>query len=205
MTDSIYDQLNAYGTVAKQRFVETFSGDALDTDRWEQTIVGSSTGAMADSVNGGYLLSVNASGASIAIHFNDKTQYSGASSTFISVVDSTVASDPLTQWGLVEDKANIGLLNSKSGYIFGISNNVHYCYTANGTRGYTNMSISVDGDAHAYQAVRSGSNCEFYYDGVLNATRTDYLPTVALQPAFQLQWNSQADTSNIRYMECYNT
>ena len=188
----------------KQHFIEWFSGKSLPS-YWTQTVVGSSTGAMADSVDGGYLLSVNASGANVSIHFNDKTQYSGTSSTFTSVVDSTVASDPLTQWGLVEDKANIGLLNAKSGYIFGISNNVHYCYTADGTRGYTNMSIPVDGNAHAYKAVRAGSNCEFYYDGALNATRTDYLPTVALQPAIRCEWQSSAETIKIRYLECYNT
>ena len=39
MTDSIYDQLNAYGTVAKQRVVENFSGSALDTDRWATKIM----------------------------------------------------------------------------------------------------------------------------------------------------------------------
>ena len=40
MTDSIYDQLNAYGTVAKQRVVETFSGGVLDTDRWATNQMG---------------------------------------------------------------------------------------------------------------------------------------------------------------------
>ena len=60
MTKSIYDQLNASGTIAKQRVVETFSGDALDTDRWQLTqIVSTCTATMADSNDGGLLLSTD--------------------------------------------------------------------------------------------------------------------------------------------------
>ena len=61
MTKSIYDQLNASGTVAKQRFVETFSGDALDTNRWSSHGSGSAT--MSDTVNGGLLLTSPTNGA----------------------------------------------------------------------------------------------------------------------------------------------
>ena len=58
MTKSIYDQLNASGTVAKQRMVETFTGDALDTDRWNTTnVTGTGTFAMNDSVDGGFSIS----------------------------------------------------------------------------------------------------------------------------------------------------
>jgi len=63
MTDSIYDQLNASGTVAKQRFVETFSGGLLDTDRWrENDIAGSCTRGISDIADGGYKLIAPATG-----------------------------------------------------------------------------------------------------------------------------------------------
>ena len=192
----------------KQHFVEWFTGKG-GTNKpnfaWDRTVNGA-TATMVDDVDGGFGFNITASGQNIANHFNNKTQYSGTSSTFISVLQAPSASTTLTQWGLVEDKANIGLLNNKSGYIFGISGNAHYCYTGDATgRGYTDMSTTVDGDAHAYKAVRAGSNCEFYYDGALNTTRTDYLPTVALQPAIRCEWQSSAETIKIRYLECYNT
>ena len=191
----------------KQHFVEWFSGKG-GTNKpnfaWDRTVNGA-TATMVDDIDGGFGFNITASGQNIANHFNNKTQYSGTSSTFISVLQAPSSSATLTQWGLVEDKANIGLLNGKSGYIFGISVNAHYCYTANGTRGNTNMSTTVDGNAHSYKAVRAGSNCKFYYDGVLNVTRTDYLPTVALQPAIRCEWSGSAETIKIRYMEAYNT
>ena len=86
MTDSIYDQLNAYGTVAKQRVVETFSGDALDTDRWDQSNT-NGTQAMADSIDGGLLMSTTSSGSSISyIDFADKKQFSNTGSVMIAVM-----------------------------------------------------------------------------------------------------------------------
>ena len=55
MTLSIYNQLNPLNEIAKQRMVETFSGDALDTDRWNTVNVsGTNTFAMSDSVYGGF-------------------------------------------------------------------------------------------------------------------------------------------------------
>ena len=76
MTDSIYDQLNAYGTVAKQRVVETFSGDALDTDRWENGFGANCTPTMG--YNGTEGVSFVTNGTSNAIYmagFDNKRQY----------------------------------------------------------------------------------------------------------------------------------
>ena len=92
MTKSIYDQLNAHGTVAKQRFVDTFSGRQYDDDRWFY-ILFNGTGAvvMSDEVDGGFKMSSTATGATseCMIAFDDKRQYSHTGSTWIAVVKST--------------------------------------------------------------------------------------------------------------------
>ena len=80
MTKSIYDQLNASGTVAKQRFVETFSGSLLDTDRWDIYNSGTVPQGMADSIDGGYYITTTNSWDQVRLNFNDKRQFSGAGS-----------------------------------------------------------------------------------------------------------------------------
>ena len=77
MTKSIYDQLNASGTVAKQRVVETFSGDALDTDRWnENESNGTNTFGMADSVDGGYTMTADLNWHSYKIECDSTYKFS---------------------------------------------------------------------------------------------------------------------------------
>ena len=88
MTKSIYDQLNASGTIAKQRVVENFSGWQYDNDRWfAQNIGGGScTVTMADSDNGGLLLATvdGSSSPSIYLGFDNICQYNPSGFRFIS-------------------------------------------------------------------------------------------------------------------------
>ena len=81
MTTSLHE-LFASNTKPRTRFVEHFSGDALDTLRWDTTLVNNGTVAMSDTSNGGLILSTGTSSgtSSAQIDFGDIKQFGGGSS-----------------------------------------------------------------------------------------------------------------------------
>ena len=209
MTKSIYDQLNAYGTVAKQRFVENFSGDALDTDRWNT----SGTVAMADEVDGGVnILTGTGSYASAHINFTLKRQYSATGSRFISV-------HRINQAGTLHHNSGVGLVRENRGdsggeqaviltsNASGWSNWGLRTYASASSGGSTEGSVATDTSYHTFEVVLA-SDVKSYIDGVLDVTRTTTLPTNALQPCYGLQKISSGSTPisyNAVYCEAYNT
>ena len=58
---SLYELTNSWDKPARIRFVDTFSGDALDTNRWVLNQIGGSicTATIDDSINGGLKMYVN--------------------------------------------------------------------------------------------------------------------------------------------------
>ena len=89
MTTSLHE-LFASNTKPRTRFVEHFSGDALDTLRWDTTLVNNGTVAMSDTSNGGLILSTGTSSgtSSAQIDFDDKKQFGGGSSIIWSAIHS---------------------------------------------------------------------------------------------------------------------
>ena len=209
MTDSIYDQLNAHGTVAKQRFVETFSGDALDTDRWATTLV-SGTVSMSDSVDGGIKLSTSGVNQKATIHFNGKKQYAHNGSVLLSVFkfDSTQAST-IQSIGFVDvptDGARTYGANS-AGFSDVVNQGIIYVDHGDGSGAVinTNSGVSVDTNWHVGKITLDGSSLITQIDGVaIGSTITTDLPTTRLQPVAHID---SGVTKNllINYMECYNT
>ena len=207
MTDSIYDQLNAYGTVAKQRFVENFSGSALDTDRWATNHTLSGTSNMSDTVNGGVALSTGVTNASVsAIDFNDIRQYSPTGSVMILVAQR----DNDNQYSECYLR-NTDIRGSNTDY----AEIYHRIDSANirlQTRDNAGSSTNVDtGVARnvnemLYKLECLASTCELSLDGVLKATSGTNLPSLKLQAGLKTQNTSAADRIlNVRYVECYNT
>jgi len=83
---SLYEQLFPLTTVMKQRFVENFSGDSLDTNRWFfQSIAAGASAVIADTVDGGLQMTTT-DGASPSgyLGFDNKCQYNPAGFRFIS-------------------------------------------------------------------------------------------------------------------------
>jgi len=209
MTDSIYDQLNAYGTVAKQRFVENFSGNVLDTDRWDFSPILSGTQAMADEVDGGLLMSTTATNSSESyIDFADKKQFSNTGSVMIAVMKhgSTTGGESYT-----------GL---QSGYKQGNGQGA-WSYVNDGWKGSVFNFQTADGSSNTWiqtGCVASDTNCHTHkieltssagslqIDGTTTVTSTTTLPQTRLQPSVGINTTTSTNrTLNIRYMECYNT
>jgi len=209
MTDSIYDQLNAYGTVAKQRFVETFSGDALDTDRWDFSPLFSGTQAMSDEVDGGLLMSTTATNTSESyIDTNNIKQFSPTGAVMIAVIKhgSTTGGESYTglqsgykqgngqgAWSYVND--------SWKGSVFNFQTD-----DGNNNTWIETGCVASDTNWHTHKIELTSSSGSLQIDGNTTVTSTTNLPAVALQPSVGINNSSAVNrTLNIRYMECYNT
>ena len=206
MTDSIYDQLNASGTLAKQRFVETFSGDALDTDRWDIYNSGTVPQGMADSIDGGYYITTTNSWDQVRLNFNDKRQFSPVSSKFIAMMKYTnSAAASAGGAGLIYDKTSAEL-TSNNGIGWSLSANNHYFVTGDGTnRQVTTTGVTIDNAYHTYTGELNRSSGIGTIDGTTTFTNSTYVPhcNSKLQPSV---WHkSGAETFNINYYEAYNT
>ena len=215
MTDSIYDQLNASGTVAKQRVVETFSGDALDTDRWNTVAwAGSPTSGMSNTVNGGYNITCTSSGDGESIGFgssrtNGIAQYSYNSSAIIFVETvSTKTNISVSSSGLSNEIRPDGAGNNASLHVIKSAFTYFTLRTVGVAGSQTDVSSSVTQDTaeHVVKIENKASSVEHTLDGVLEGISSTNLPVLALQPNFGIQSSVTATvTKNITYCEAYNT
>lgn len=212
MTDSIYDQLNAYGTIAKQRFVETFSGSALDTDRWSFNQVRDSPNnsyAMSDSVDGGLVLTTGTSSyAGGSITFGDKRQYSPTGSVIIQV---TKVTDPTTsgiEAGFSDHQDGSNIASAADGASMENSHENSYIRLGTAQTGSYTWAVSTiprTSDWITSKVELKPSSCELSINGVYATTVTATLPTGKSQPIFIPFTYSGAKTASIRYCEAYNT
>ena len=200
----------SYAGVANQRVVENFSGSALDTDRWilEQAIGASgNTGAMVDSVDGGYAITPAGVLDAGAITFNDKRQYSYNSSVCIAVCNKIDVGGRY-RVGLSADKTLATTFNDTAHCFDGASGNI-YLQTANGTAGNDTASdvTANTTNVHGIKIETKSSSVELSIDGVFKVVNTTYLPLTKLQPVFLARGGggSGNQKSAIRYMEAYNT
>ena len=210
MTKSIYDQLNASGTVSKQRFVETFSGDVLDTDRWGSIVqISGSSGAVAmnDSVDGGVKVSTGTNDEAI-LAFDDKRQFNHLASGFVAVTRLTASNvaQGLNRTGIKYDNNgtfNAGdLISMECGY----SNSSISLFTGSAS-GYerTTSSLTRDTSYHSYKGLINNSSATLTIDGVLECTTSTHLPTKKMQPFIYNASGSVASSSDVTYLDVFNT
>ena len=194
------------GGLSNQRVVENFSGSALDSDRWEyRNVVGSGTGAMADSVDDGYEIKPSSGGADQSqIDFNGIKQYSPTGCAMISVAKSSSVSANHHVLGLINNHLlNISSAQTDSIIIDTSAGNFRALSGDNGTWSSAGTVISNDTNFHVFKVEASSSNILYYADGLLRITKTTNRPTLKLQPRFVARYASS--TLSVRYAEVYNT
>ena len=197
----------------KQRFVETFSGDALDTDRWTVTTDTSLSAQMSDSVDGGYdMIAGTGTNNGGHIGFNNIRQYAHNGSVFICVSKvSNVSSIHQTPRGLSEsargDSAGNNISVWSASTVSSQSNFFCRTATSDGTQTDTASTIPIDTSWHSFRIENNGSSCDAQIDGLTEITHTTKLPTSKMQPICGIQNGSSGSsvTHSIRYMEAYNT
>lgn len=213
MTKSMYDQLNAHGTVAKSRFVEDFSGWQYDDDRWGYSNpTGTGTIGMADDDYGGATVAT-ASGANnhTEINFNLVRQYSPTASAIIGVTTQLVTSSDLF-CGFGSGVNTLDPSNSLATMTHMNPNDKVMLQTSDGSNTGLNEVFSTVTKGIGVNAWTSwkvenvGSTCNLYISGVLNVTTTTKTPSTKMQPIVGARArSSNVATTRIRYMEAYNT
>ena len=205
--DSLYEQLNPLTTVAGQHFVEDFSGDTLDTFRWNDTTSGSASVSMSDSVDGGVLVDASATnGGQATINFNLLAPFDYSSSSII-----YVAKFNEIDTNAFETYAGLGTINTIGGgsgaftYKTGTGNTNWQLATTGGSLTFTPSSITADNSRHVFQHILSATNVILKIDGVVAVVNTTNLPATKLQPVLGLNTSSDnSKTMNITYCEAWN-
>ena len=209
MTKSIYDQLNEKGTVSKQRFVENFSGDALDTDRWQQDGLNTNgTLVMQDSIDGGLLMSTGATSSNMAfMAFNGVKQYNQNGSIMIAVIKHGQVSGGESYTGL-QDGTSQGTVDGAWSYVNDAWKGAYFNLNTqdNNSGSWTTSGVTSDTNWHTHKIVLTSSQASLQIDGNTTTTVSTNLPNERLQPSIGINTTANTNrTLNINYMECYNT
>lgn len=193
--------------IAKQRYVEWFSGNDVDAGIWtKRNITGSGTFQTSDNADEGYeiVLGTTASACS-QIDFNDKNAFSPISAVALFVTKRTTANTQLFC-------GTCGAANTVVNYAV-YKNNTNDSFKALETHDgssttTSNSDVAIDTNWTVAKLVYGASDIKMYINGVLKVTKTTNRPTAAQQPLFRTQSITDTTTGKtvrIRYYEVYNT
>jgi len=209
MTESsLYEHLFPLTTVMRQRMVENFDGDALDTDRWSLVTNGTSSGAMDDVVDGGYKIQSGTTIGSFGIlTFNDKRHYSETASIGITVCKIVNNTNVRMRSGLAERHTSALVHNSVMVLGFGSVTNFELETRTASSGASTDTGLAHDSNFHSHKMKAKSASAELTIDGILRATRTTLLPVAKMQPVHAISNSGGAtnESGSIRYFEAYNT
>ena len=194
----------------KQHFIEWFSGKG-GTNKpnfaWEFRSIAGVTGAMSDSIDGGFVLTAGTGGNDRGeISFNDVGQFNLSGSVMIAVSKISSITNVNSWVGLLEARTQ----DADFGYFGNIStiSSTKLSLNTNNSSGSsdTQSSCNMDTNWHTRKLIFSTSGVQGYIDGVLEVDHSSNKPTGNAQPEVWVNGlNSTSSTNSVRYMECYNT
>ena len=195
----------------KQHFIEWFSGKG-GTNKpnfaWQADNSGTATGAMSDSIDGGFAISTGATNGSRGfIGFNQKWQFSPTGSVIVAVMKHGSVTGGESYTGL-QDGTNSGSGKGAWSYVNDAWKGAFFNLYTVGASGatWTDSGVTSDTNWHTHKIELTSSQVSLKIDDVLSSTSDTNLPAVALQPSVGINTTSSANrTLNIRYMEVYNT
>lgn len=220
--DSLYEQLQAFTSVQKQRFVENFSGDTLDTDRWGIGFQDDSTGNtwnMADEVDGGLKLQCGTAATNQALYMSFMSGTSNGTVTTIPVKPfahdgsvmisvwklNSITSHATAGGGLAQDGRG-DVAGANMAYVHGGTSSAKFSLRTSNNSGQqeeTPSSVNDDTDWHTHKIECKSSTVDYSIDGLLSVTADDKLPEAKMAPIFNS--HKSGSSMQVRYVECYNT
>jgi len=206
---SVYEMFDPLTRVRKQHFWDWFSGDDLKSIWTLENHSGTGSGAMADSVDGGYsVTSGTNANERTGIHFNQIHPWAHDGSVLIGVIKPTTGTNNLITLGLDENDEPSPGTEDLVIYRDDTNDSFSKISTADGTT-KTSIFTDISSGGTSWIGVKielNGSNAKLTLDGTLKATKTTNLPLQKMQPIFlNMTRTTAARTGSIRYMECYNT
>jgi len=221
-TDSLYEQVQPFTTVAKNRFVEWFCGNEIRTDTWNKNDIrgGAGTFAMSDSKDGGFKITSGSSANSQSrIDFGNINTYAHNASVNLSVTYREYGTTGIIRCGF--KKGTDEAVNHGAFYQNSADDTYYRLFTQDGSSGNSvNTSVKSAEDTvkrlHKIECKSSSvdytiahqgaiNEVEGWYGSALTVTSTSNLPSQAMQPMFSMYGNSVARVGHILYMEAYNT
>ena len=220
--DSIYELINAPTNVMKQRFVDYFSGDTLDTLRWSAYTGGSGGAiAMSDSIDGGLEIKSSTTNMSLIdfapsdaakirpFNYNGCVQITTAKLTNVTnaIMRIGMRSNYRTEGG---SYVRIQLYGAAGG-AHGSQENVISIKSDNFS--VTNTDITSSSTPSMFDWLTHKIECkssttEYSINGILKVTASG-IPDEQLMPFIEVKNEEGTAASNpignVRYMECYNT
>jgi len=210
--DSLLDILEpSRATIPKTHFVEWFSGDVLDSIWDQNTIFGAPVFSMVDAIGGGFSIShgavdptQGAIGTNTERHFNSRK-------CKMESVQRRVSANGRTEVGFSNRTDGDFANTPDEAMTVQESNALTFkrlitITTVNTTAVNTSIASNTN-FFHSSQELLSAS-AELRINGILEATSTTFLPTVAaiLYAGFkQISVGANVGESRITYMEAYNT
>ena len=206
---SVYEITNPLSTVAKQHFVDWFSGADLDTKRWNKhNVSGTGTFAMEDNANSGFKVKAgNGNNEESELDFNNIRPYSQTGSIIIMVTKAVNSGNGYwtNNWGFTNTQG----LGNDYACIQNQDSDPYFSLISKDTSfNRTNSSMLIDLGWHNHKLECTSSNLIYTLDGLLEVSKTANRPTAVLQPVFNIQTQSADDDGGeglIRYCEAWNT
>lgn len=207
---SFYELFNPLSTVGKSRYVCQFDGNALSPEWTKQDVTGTGSGAMADSIDGGFQVTSGAtSGNETDYGFNNARQFNNTSSTLIAVIQALSNTSSVSYVGF---GSNTGLAyNANNNSIaFAVCDSANVNFSLRTADQLTNSEdtssgVAIDTSWHTHELVLGASNVKYYIDGSLKITKSSNLPNFIVEPIFGVKTTtSSAKTTGIKYLEAFN-
>jgi len=204
---SVYESTNPITTIAGQHMVEWFTGKSLNTDRWTYlNVTGGGSGAMANSIDGGYAITTTSSNKESNITFNDIRQYSQTGSVTIWVAQSNNTSGTDVHLGLSNDALSASYIATDHQANWELDGSNQYLLTSDGSSASRTPISSGTATGSGFRNGKvecKSTNLQLTVDGVLEVTKTSNRPNAVMQPKFSVYGSTK--TASVRYCEAYNT
>ncbi len=208
MTVSLYSKLhNPQDTDPIQRFVERFDGDSID-ERWLITILrGTGNVTMVDAIDEGLNLLADGPQApdlKTKISFGSIRAFSNTGAVMIGiwrVVEIVNISSKMALINVSPDGPNTNFIQTIFTSNFALQTN-------DGATTTTVLgSVYNDANFHRHEIEITPTRGTLKVGGILEATSTTNLPTLNLEPTFQVNSKLTATQRNmrVRYVSVYNT
>jgi len=209
-TDTLYNYFQSHNVLAKQHFVEWFSGDAIDSIWTEITTTGSPTFSMVDEINGGYEIDNINTVSDGSLTFNQINQYARDGCVMIGRIYPNIISSYFVYMGMCGNDQPHAAGNCYSMRARGAVGNWELI-SKNSTPSETILDTGIarvnDVDVLLKLEVLA-SSVNGYVDGILGGSNTASTPIADLQPVFQSNCTAVTGADRrlqIKYCEVFNT
>jgi len=204
--ENVYEMITPPATQKKSWFVDWFDGDDLKAWWTKSDVVGTGTFAMDDAVDEGFKVTTGSSlNDHSGINLNNIHHYANDGAISISVWKADTTVNILVFTGLM-DSISSTTTDAAVARADSVNSNFFLRTADASTASNSDTSIALDANFHKHELELLSASALHKMDGILEVTKTNNLPTIKLQPQFNIfARGTGTKAGNIRFLEAYNT